>query len=472
MAIGGLFIDGRWTSGFHAVTIKDSFTDREVATAEQATAAQAASAVDALVAGQANAPIPPYERYEILSRASAGLAARRTELIDLTIGETGFTISDLDDEINRAIQTLAASAEEAKRLVGEMVPLEGAPGVLNRIGYTIRIPVGIVCSITPFNSPINTLCHKLGPALAAGNAVIAKPSSYTPLSASAVVEILLEAGLPPDRIALVNGSSKEIGPPLLEDDRIGFYAFTGSTEVGRVVCEKAGLRRAALELGGLSSTIVCEDADLGPAAEKCVTGAFRKAGQVCTSVQRLYVHSSVYDQFVHELTESARPRRTGDPRDPETFIGPMISHGEAARVTSWVDEAIGNGAGRVFGSEAEGIMLHPTVLEDVDMSMSVMCREVFGPVMSLRRYSDLESTVDEINSTPYGLAAGAFTQDLTKAHSLARSLRMGTVHINQTSSSRVDLMPYGGVKESGFGKEGPRYAVKEMTEERLVTMSF
>jgi succinate-semialdehyde dehydrogenase/glutarate-semialdehyde dehydrogenase len=472
MAIGGLFIDGRWNTGSHTITITDNFTGREVADAEQASASQVEQALDALAAGQAKAPIPAYERYEILSRASAGLIARRAELIDLAIGETGFTHSDLDDEINRAVQTLAASAEESKRIVGEMVPLEGAPGVLNRIGYTIRVPVGIVCSITPFNSPINTLCHKLGPAIAAGNSVVVKPSSFTPLSASAVVEVLLEAGLPPDRIALVNGSSKEIGPALLEDERVGFYAFTGSTETGRVVREKAGLRRTALELGGLSSTIVCEDADLGLAAERCVTGAFRKAGQVCTSVQRLYVHTGIYDQFVDELIASARPRVTGDPRDPATFVGPMISNEEAARVAAWIEDAIEGGARRVIGDEPEGILLHPTILEDVDMSMNVMCREVFGPVMSLRRYSDLESTIHEINSTPYGLAAGAFTQDLTKAHSLARSLRMGTVHINQTSSSRIDIMPYGGVKDSGYGKEGPRYSIREMTEERLVTMSF
>lgn len=472
MALGGLFINGRWTTGSYTVTVKDKYTNQAVADAEQASAAQVAQAVDALVVGQAHASTSAFERYGILARASAGLAARRSQLVDIAVAETGFTVSDINDEIDRATQTLVASAEEAKRLVGEMVPLEGAPHVQNRIGYTIRVPVGIVCAITPFNSPINTLCHKLGPAIAAGNAIIAKPSSHTQLTASAVVEILIEAGFPGDRIALVNGASKEIGQPLLTDERIGFYAFTGSTEIGRLVQEKAGLRRTALELGGLSSTIVCEDADLNLAAEKCVTGAFRKAGQVCTSVQRLYVHDSVYDEFVHELVRAVRARKTGDPRDPETLVGPMISKEEAARVTSWIKDAIQGGAKRVVGHESDGILVHPTVLEDVDTSMNIMCREVFGPVISLRRFSDLESVVAEINDTPFGLAAGAFTQNLTVAHQLARCLRMGTVHINQTSSSRVDIMPYGGVKQSGFGKEGPRYAVREMTEERLVTISY
>jgi acyl-CoA reductase-like NAD-dependent aldehyde dehydrogenase len=468
-----MWIDGQWVDGdAGTASLEQKYTGEVLAEVAQASPDQIVQAVGSLHEAARREVIPPYRRFEILSRASAMVAERRDQLRDLIVAESGFTRGDADGEITRATQTLRLSAEEATRLAGEMVPLEGAPGVSGRLGFTMRYPVGVVCAITPFNSPLNTVSHKVGPAIAAGNAVVLKPATATPLTASALVEILLEAGLPPRHIALVHGGGKEVGTALLEDERIGFYTFTGSTEVGRIIQQSVGLRRTQLELGSLSSTIVCADADLDTAVERCVSASFRKAGQVCTSVQRLYVDEAVSEAFEERLLDAMRDLEVGDPSDPATFVGPLISEPEAIRVESWVQGAADAGARVLAGGQRDGRVVAPTLLTDVGSDMQVMCNEVFGPVVSLRAYHELDATIDEINDTPYGLAAGIFTQDIGVALTAAERLRMGSVHVNQTSSSRVDLMPYGGVKDSGFGHEGPKYAAREMTEERLVTITY
>ena len=472
MTTARLFIDGSWTDGESTAVLDDKYTGEPIAEVAQASAAQVDEAVGALQRAHAQHVIPAYERFEILSRAAQLVDDRRDQLVDTIIADSGFTVSDAKGEINRAIQTLRLSGEEATRLAGEMVPMEGAPNVRDRIGFTIRRPVGVVCAITPFNSPLNTVSHKVGPALAAGNAVVLKPASYTPLTATALVEILLDAGLPASHIALLHGSGGSVGGPLLNDPRIGFYTFTGSTEVGRLIQRTVGLRRTQLELGSLSSTIVCDDADLSRAVELCVGAAFRKAGQVCTSVQRIYVQDSVRDDFTSAVVDEVGQREYGDPRNPDTFTGPLISASEADRVESWIEGAVDAGAKALIGASRDNRVVAPTVLTDVAPDMQVMCHEVFGPVLSVRGFTDLDTVIDEVNDTPYGLAAGIFTRDISRSMRAAERLHMGSVHVNQTSSSRVDLMPYGGVKESGFGHEGPRYAAREMTEERLVTISY
>lgn len=469
MTTARLFIDGDWTDGERTATVEHKFTGEPLAEVAQASAAQVTEAVAAL---QRAPVIPPYERFEILTHAAQLVAERREQLRATIIAESGFTVGDADGEIGRAVQTLRLSGEEATRLAGEMVPLDGAPGVRDRLGFTIRVPVGVVCAITPFNSPLNTVVHKVGPALAAGNAVVLKPATYTPLSAGALVEILLEAGLPPTHIALLHGSGGAVGDPLLHDERIGFYTFTGSTEVGRHIQQTVGLRRTQLELGSLSSTIVCEDADLDRVVDLCVSAAFRKAGQVCTSVQRLYVDERIGGDFTDRLVKTVAQRRYGDPSDASTFTGPLISEHDADRVEAWIGSAVDAGAKALVGAERDNRVIAPTVLTDVAPAMQVMCSEVFGPVVALRQFRELDDALAEINDTPYGLSAGVFTQDISRGLRAAQRLHMGSVHINQTSSSRVDLMPYGGVKDSGFGHEGPRYAAREMTEERLVTISY
>ncbi len=468
-----LWIDGEWVDGdAGTASLEQKYTGEVLAEVAQASPDQVVRAVASLHEAHRQEVIPPYRRFEILSRASALVAERQDEIRDLIVAESGFTRGDADGEIARATQTLRLSAEEATRLTGEMVPLDGAPGVSGRLGFTMRYPVGVVCAITPFNSPLNTVSHKVGPAIAAGNAVVLKPATATPLTAAALVEILLEAGLPPRHIALVHGGGKQVGAPLFEDERIGFYTFTGSTEVGRIIQQSVGLRRTQLELGSLSSTIVCADADLDTAVERCVSASFRKAGQVCTSVQRLYVDAAISEDFETRLTDAIGQLTVGDPSDPATFVGPLISEPEALRVESWVQGAADAGARVLAGGERDGRIVAPTLLTDVGPDMQVMCDEVFGPVVSLRPYDDLGATIDEINDTPYGLAAGIFTQDVGVALTAAERLRVGSVHVNQTSSSRIDLMPYGGVKDSGFGHEGPKYAAREMTEERLVTITY
>lgn len=465
-----LFIDGAWRDGESVAGLADKYDGRMLAEVHEAGREQVGEALGALARAQRETSLSHYDRYLVLSRAAGLLAERADELVESIIDDTGFTRSDARREAGRAAQTMTICAEEAKRIHGEVVPLHGAPGVTGRTAFTVRHPLGVVCAITPFNSPLNTVVHKVGPALAAGNAVILKPSSLTPLSAGLLVEILLESGLPEGLIALVHGSGSSVGQWLLDSPVPAFYAFTGSTGVGEHIVRSVGLRKTQLELGSLSSTIICDDASLERAVPACVGAAFRKAGQVCTSVQRLYVQRGVLEEFVGALRDEVGSRGYGDPRGEDTLTGPVISASEADRIDGWIRSAVESGATLVVGGERSGQVIAPTVLTGVDPKADVMCREVFGPVVSVVPFDDLPSAIDQVNDTPYGLAAGIFTADLGNALTAAENLRMGSVHINETSSSRVDLMPYGGVKDSGMGTEGPRYAIEEMTEQRLITI--
>lgn len=467
----GILIDGNWESGHESFEVTDKFTGRKLAMVARASMDQVNRAVNIAKNSFEQHPLGSYDRYQILARASLLIEQRRQELVQTIVAETGFTVSDAAVEVNRCIQTLTNSAEEAKRITGEMVPIESAPGQSHRMAFTIRVPRGVICAITPFNSPLNTVAHKVAPALAAGNTVVLKPASYTPLTAAIFCEVLIEAGFPSGHINLVNGSGSEIGRWLAANPDIKFYAFTGSTAVGKALHQAVGLRQTALELGSIAATIVCEDANLEWALPRCVSASFRKAGQVCTSVQRLYVHESILGRFTEMLRERAVSAKVGDPYDPDTLTGPMISGSEAERAESWVNEAIHGGARLICGGRREGSVLAPTVLTDVKPEMRVMCDEVFAPVISIVPYTSFDAAVDSINATPYGLATGIFTNDLERALAASRRLHVGSVHINETSSSRVDLMPYAGAKDSGFGREGPKYSIQEMTEERLVTIS-
>jgi succinate-semialdehyde dehydrogenase/glutarate-semialdehyde dehydrogenase len=350
--------------------------------------------------------------------------------------------------------------------------MEAAQGVQNRMGFTIRVPRGVVCAITPFNSPLNTLAHKVGPALAGGNAVVIKPSNYSPLSAVVLCEALLAAGLPANLLALVHGSGTTIGRQLLADQRIAFYAFTGSTQVGREIQRTAGLRGLQLELGSIASTIVCDDADIDLAIPKIINAGFRKAGQVCTSVQRLFIDRRIAADFVAKFVPAVRATKAGDPADPSVVIGPMITRQHAERAASWVREAVEGGARILTGGTVDGQVFAPTVLDRVDEKMRVVCEEIFAPVVCLMEFDDIEEAVARANATPFGLAAGLFTTNLRTALRVSRELKFGGVHVNEASSARIDVMPFGGVKDSGYGREGPAYAIREMTEERLITIAY
>lgn len=471
LAIHHLLLDGEWVEGAGArVTVHDKYRLQPVATLTTADAAQVCRAVDvAHAAFRRGAPVA-YERGVVLERAAVLMEERLGEFVRSMQIEAGFTQADATGEVRRCIQTLKLSSEEARRLAGDVIPLAGAPGQAGRLGFTLRVPLGVVAAITPFNSPLNTVTHKVAPALAAGNAVILKPSTHTPLTAVLLAQVLLDAGVPPGFLSVLHGSA-EVVQHLQADDRVRFFAFTGSTEVGRQIQQAAGLRRTQMELGSIACTIVCEDADLDMALPKIVNAGYRKAGQVCTSVQLLLVHESLQAEVEQRLATLVQALRYGDPMDPDTFVGPVISEDAARRIESWIGEAVASGAQCLAGGTREGAVVAPTLLTRVSDRMRVGCSEIFGPVVCIVPFKTLAQAVDRVNATPFGLATGLFTNRLGDALAAAQKLEVGGVHVNETSSSRVDLMPYGGSKDSGFGREGPRYAVHEMTEERVVTFT-
>jgi acyl-CoA reductase-like NAD-dependent aldehyde dehydrogenase len=467
-----LLIGGDFTAGRGApLTVMDKYRLQpaaEVDTPDEAQVEQAVAAAHA--AFRAGAP-GPFDRGAVLERAAALLEPRAQEFVRTMQMEAGFTVADASGEVRRCIQTLKLSGEEARRLAGEVIPLAGAPQQAGRLGFTLRVPLGVVLAITPFNSPLNTVAHKIAPAFAAGNAVILKPSSATPLTAFKLAEVLIEAGMPAGFLSVVPGGA-QVAEGLIADERVRFFAFTGSTEVGRRIQSRAGLRRTQMELGSIACTILCDDAKLDAALTKVVNAGYRKAGQVCTSVQLLLVHRSLAGEVERQLAPKVRALACGDPADPQTFVGPLISEQEAIRVDAWIAEAVSRGARRLAGGPRQGASIPPTLLAGVDDSMKVGCREVFGPLVCVLPFDTLDEAIARVNATPYGLATGIFTNRLEDAFKAARRLEVGGVHVNETSSSRVDLMPYGGSKDSGFGREGPRYAVHEMTEERIVTFTL
>ena len=466
-----LLMDGCWTPGEGpAITVLDKYRLTPFATVNAASASQVAHMVTAAEAAFRRGAPSPYERGAILERAAALLEARAAEFIATMQAEAGFTAADAKGELARSVQTLKLSGEEARRLSGEMIPVEGAPQQEGRLAFTLRVPLGVVAAITPFNAPLNTVAHKIAPAFAAGNAVVLKPSTNTPVTACTLAEVLIEAGLPPGFLSVLHGGG-DVARHLLDDQRVRFFAFTGSTEVGRLIQAAAGLRRSQMELGSIAFTILCDDADLDRALPKIINAGYRKAGQVCTSVQILLVQDGIMEEVQSRLAAMVAALPYGDPRHAKTVVGPLISETEAIRVAGWIEEALARGARRLAGGERRGAVIPPTLLADIDATMRVGCQEIFGPVVCLAPFATLQQAIDRVNATPYGLAAGLFTNRLLDALTAARRLEVGGVHINETSSSRVDMMPYGGSKDSGFGREGPRYAIHEMTEERVVTIA-
>jgi len=447
------------------------YTGEAIAEISQAGEAEVRRAVDVALATFERDTLTAQDRARFLRNASE-LAAERAEETahDMAI-EAGITIKDALGEVSRACQTLAVASDEAKRIVGHMIPIHAAPGLEGRIAFTMRVPVGVVGAITPFNAPFNGVCHKVAPALAAGNTVVLKPAPATPLTALRAVQIFEEAGFPPGYVNVVFGGA-EAGAHLLRDSRVGFYTFTGSASVGEVVKRESGLRRVQLELGNNSATIVCEDADVDLAAPLLVRGGYRKAGQVCVSVQRVYAHTSVADRLGQAMAAEIDGLKVGDPLDPTTDVGPLISEAKAAELEAWVAKAVAEGARLVRGGTRVGALMQPTLLGDGRQHMSVVCEEVFGPVITIVPYDDLHQAIGWVNDSVYGLQAGIFTRDIDRAMTAARRIRVGGLHVNDTSNARGDLMPYGGIKQSGIGREGPAYAIREMTDEKVVVLNL
>src|SRR5215469_13806823 len=466
-----LWINGEpWDTGNY-LNVTDKATGAPWATVSQAGAKEVDAAVTAASHAFAKKPLTATQRYEILMRA-AGLIRSWIDDLALTMAyEAGKPLRDARAEAERAADTFTWSAEEAKRIHGEMVPLEATPGSENRLAFTIRVPIGVVCAITPFNFPLNLVAHKVAPALAAGNAVILKPASYTPIVSAKLCAILTEAGLPAGWLNLVVGPGDGVGNALLNDTRIGFYTFTGSMHVGEALKRTIGLRRCTLELGSNSAVIVHEDAHIANAATQCALKGFSYAGQGCLSVQRILVHRAIAGEFTEKLVSVTEGLRMGDPKDPATDIGPMISGHEAERAESWIQEAVAGGATLLTGGQRNGPYLTPAVLTNVQQQMRVVCQETFAPIVAVQTYGTLEEALEIANDTEFGLQAGIFTASLAVAMEAARGLHVGGIMINDTSFYRAGQMPYGGVEHSGMGREGPRYAIEEMTELRLAVLN-
>ena len=467
----GLFIDGKWMETVQELPVIDKTSGETAALISVAGKAEVTAAVTAALK-VLDYPLEPYRRYEILMAAAQLLQRDAGQLAHTLTLEVGKPIREAHAEVQRGVQTLLLSAEAAKQLTGEMVPLAGAPGCGQRVAYTKRVPVGVVGAITPFNFPLNLALHKIGPALAAGNSVVFKPASQTSLSGILLCRIFAEAGLPRGFLNLVTGPGNAVGELLLADKRIQFYSFTGSVAVGKKLKEKAGMRRVALELGSNSANIVHNDADIDKTAALCTKYAFANAGQVCISCQRVYVQREVYDSFCRAAIAGTKLIVSGDPLDEATDLGPMISEAEAVRAEEWLHEAVQSGARILIGGHRHGAYIEPTILTDVQPSMKVVRQEIFAPVFSVIPYDGIEEAIAAVNDSKYGLQAGVFTSSLEIAHICAEKIQVGGVIINDSATFRTDNMPYGGVKESGIGREGPEYAVREMTEEKLVVWNF
>ncbi|MEF2097341.1 aldehyde dehydrogenase family protein [Bacillus sp. CFBP9009] len=412
--------------------------------------------------------IPAYRRADIL-RKTADLLEERTEEFARILGlEAGKPIRDGRGEVGRAVQVLRFAADEAKKIEGELVPMDAAIGGENRIGMVRRHPIGVISAITPFNFPLNLALHKLAPAFAAGNTVVLKPASKTPLSAYMLVNLFEEAGLPEGALNLVIGNGSEVGDILVTDSRISKVTFTGSPSVGIDLRKKAGLKKVTLELGSNSPNIIFNDGDVNAAAAGLVRGAFAFSGQVCISAQRIYVQKGVYQDFLDQYVSLVEKLVIGNPMEENTDIGPMISEKEAIRAHDWITEAVKAGARLATGGNREGTLLEPTVLVDVTRDMKVVCEETFAPIVSVIPFDTEEEVIAMANDSVFGLQAGVFTTDINRAMRVADGLETGGVWINETSTYRQDNYPYGGVKLSGVGKEGVKYAIEDMTEIKFV----
>lgn len=463
------YIGGSWSTSEKQIEVINPFDQSVLDTVPSASESDIEKALAGAVQGfQQLKNVSAYERSAIL-RNAADLLMKRIEDFATTISrEEGKTVREARGEVERAVQTLELSSEEAKRLGGEVLPYSAAPGTEGKLGITLRVPCGVVAAITPFNFPLNLVCHKVGPALAAGNSVIIKPASDTPLTSLKLVKVLLDAGCPHKAIACVTGSGRTVGKALSVDSRIRKISFTGSQEVGETICKSAGIKRLTMELGSNSPLVVMPDADLQKVQKAITVSGFANAGQVCISAQRVIVHRDIHDRLVEQLVPDVEAMKAGDPFDSESKIGPMVRESDAQRVESWLHEAVSQGARLECGGERDGAIVTPAVVTQVRPEMRLANEELFGPAVGILPADDIEDAIQQANNSVFGLSAAIFTQDVDKALRFAHQIESGNIHINWGPLWRTDMMPYGGLKASGFGKEGPRYAIEEMTETKTV----
>lgn len=468
----GVLIGGRQQHTDDPAEVRSPFDNTLVAVVHHGGPSEVEAAIASVVRGFAiTRTLPSWKRAEVLERTSAALSADRDNLARILSLEAGKPLGAAKGEISRAAFTFKVAAEESKRIGGSVMSLDWLPGSEGREAHLHRFPRGPIAAITPFNFPMNLVAHKVAPALAAGNSIVLRPDSQTPVSAHKLAEIILAAGWPADGIAVIP-TRVEHAAPLVEDPRIKMLSFTGSPGVGWMLKSRAGRKPVTLELGGNAGVIVHHDADVAYAAERVTWGGFGYSGQACISVQRVYVHDSRYDEFVGALLPQVAALKVGDPLAEDTDIGPVIDIGAAERIETWVNEAVAGGATLLSGGQRDGNLWQPTVLSDVTETMRVSCNEVFGPVVVLYRYHDVDDAIAAVDQSDYGLQAGLFTNDLSVIRRATERLEVGGINVNDVSTFRMDHMPYGGVKDSGFGREGLRAAIEEMTETKLVTYNY
>ena len=466
-----LLLDGEWIETGDWVDVASPYDGALVARVSKAGATEARAAVDAAERAMRE-PLPAHKRAEILVRVAGALGRRADEVARQITAEAGKPLKAARVEVARAMSTFTMAAVEARKLAGEMVPMDASQAGEGKLAFTRRVPIGVVGAISPFNFPLNLVAHKIAPALAAGCAVVLKPASQTPLSALLLAELEHEAGLPAGWLNVLVGPAAEIGDVLVEDERVKLITFTGSAGVGWKLRERAPRKRVNLELGNATPVIVEPDGDIEDAAVRCAANAFSFAGQSCISVQRILVHEDVYDAFRAAFLPRVEALVVGDPAVEDTDVGPLISGSERDRVVAWIEEARAGGATIATGGRLDGELLLPTVVERPAADAKLACDEAFGPVCTLQPYASLDEAVAIANGTRYGLQAGIFTSSIKTALEASRRLEFGGVTVNEAPTFRADQMPYGGVKDSGNTREGPAWAVREMTEERLVVLQL
>jgi glyceraldehyde-3-phosphate dehydrogenase (NADP+) len=468
-----MLLDGQWVDRPQQIEVRNPQDNSLVDTVPRATAADMETAIAAAVAGFERArAMPVHQRMDILRRTANILADKHEDYARIIASEGIKTIREARKEVTRCIETIRISAEEARRLNGETIPFDQMPGSENRVGYYSREPIGVIGAITPFNDPLNLVAHKVGPALAGGNAVIVKPDSKTPLSALWLARAVHDAGIPPGVLQVITGPGREIGDVLVTDPRVRMISFTGGLSTGKAIMNKMGLKKVGMELGSNCPVIVMDDADLDLALAANVSGAFWAAGQNCLHVQRLIVQEGIYEEFKQRFVAAAEAYQVGDKLDEATDMGPLINEKAAIGVEKMVDEAVAAGAVLLTGGRRDGTFYAPTVLENVPDPVSLACEEIYGPVTLLYRFTALDEAVARANDVNYGLQAGIFTRDLGTAFKAASALEAGAVMINDSTDYRIDAMPFGGVKGSGLGREGIKFALQEMTEPKVVCFNL
>jgi len=468
-----LLIGGKWVDGEKKIEVKNKYNNQAIGTVPLTDENLYEKAIKSAQEGfSIMSRLPSHKRSEILKKASSLIAKNQKNLEETIAQEAGKPLKFSRAEVKRAVQTFKFASEEAKQIHGQTIPMDAASGGENRIGFYMRFPVGIIGAISPFNFPLNLVAHKVAPAIACGNSVVLKPATMTPLTSLKLGEILMEAGFPEGGLNIIVGPGSTVGNWLVKDPRIQMITFTGSPPVGKNIKQNSGLKKVTLELGNNSPCIVDKDCDLDFATQRCVVGSFAYSGQVCISVQRIYVHKDIFKKFTSDFLERTKNLKVGDPLDEDTDVGPMITEGEAKRTEEWVEEAIEGGAKILIGGKREGAIYYPTVLTGVEPEMKVVNTEIFAPVVSIIPFDDFSDAVRMADDSVYGLQAGVFTQDINKAFQAVKGIKVGGVIVNDIPTYRVDHMPYGGVKESGIGREGLKFAVEEMTDIRMVVINL